>query len=154
LEQTLQQLVQAVQGIYTLMGGGGGGIGAYRSTIVPQASAVNLPNNVVTLVATLVLPVGDWDVWGDVYIFSTAGVRGVGGMISPNLGAPPTDPEDDVSISVIDPSGGSSLDSMRMGVVPARFNLSAPGLARLQAIAVLSSGTASAYGRISARRMG
>jgi hypothetical protein len=129
-----------------------GKVGEYTSSIVLQANAVTLPNNTPTVVTTLALTVGDWDVWGDIYIFSTGSVRGVGGSISPASGALPTDPQDNVSITVMDPSSGSAVDSYRAGISPCRFSLAAPGTAYLQAQAAIQSGTASAYGKICARR--
>ena len=55
-----------------------GDIGEYLSAVVQRASPVALTASVPANVTSLVVPAGDWDVWGDCYFRSTFNDAGAG----------------------------------------------------------------------------
>ena len=130
----------------------------YISTVVPQASALTATSNVITDVATLSVPAGDWIIEGELWFRVTAGtptVNSIATTISPNATASPTDPADNAGIHRIEPQqakqAGTTVGNV-LPVVGVHANVSATTLYYLTAN-IVWTGTATIllYGKITGR---
>ena len=130
----------------------------YISTIVPQASALTAVSGVITDVATLTVPAGDWIIEGELWFRVTAGtptVSSIATVIGPDPGTNPTDPTDNVGIHRIEPQQAKQAGTTVGVVLPltgVRANLSGSTAYYLTAN-IVWTGTATIllYGKLSAR---
>jgi hypothetical protein len=124
-----------------------GYVGQYFSANVPVASQVNVPNNVLTNIATLTLPAGDFDVYGNGSLRCTAQ-----GMTESELWI------NTVSATRPDASeltayySGTNYASFFFPTPMIRVNSNAPTTVYLSCNAQFTSGTVGACGTIQARR--
>lgn len=122
-----------------------GDIGEYLSA---SASGVPLTSNVPCDVTTLALTAGDWDVRGDADVATSAGVTQA--LIW--IGTAPTTIATQGSSGMII-GGVTTVFAPHFPAGPVRVSLAAPGTVYLGTRVVFASGTVSASGTISARRM-
>jgi|SRR5215831_7747971 len=123
-----------------------GQVGEYRSSIIPSASPVSVTSGTWTQVTSLALPAGDWDFEGYVGFAGTAsGVSAFAGAVSPTV--TPAQPADNVSMNFT--TGGSTV----LPTGTARLSVSATTTVYLVGLANYTTGAATAYGLLRARRV-
>jgi len=129
-----------------------GQIGEYLTAQRLQANAVALTTGTSTVVATLALTPGDWDVWGNAG-FSLSGVTGtpvLRGWLNSSGGAGAPSMDQYGGNAVIGPAAAAGV---AMLAVPAiRVSLAAAGNVTLGATCTFAAGTVSGFGSIMARR--
>lgn len=69
---TFSPTTKGIVGTTTNNNASSGYVGQFISSVVLEASAVNLTNNVIKNITTISLTAGDWDVWGNVTIIPGA----------------------------------------------------------------------------------
>jgi hypothetical protein len=131
-----------------------GDVGEYLSTIVLVASEVNI-STAAANVASLSLTAGDWDVFGEAWIDTSAGT--VSGKttvsITTSSATTPTVPGDNVARSTVNYVPlTSTTTSFVIPVGPAKVSSASPTTVFLVGSCVVSGGTVSGYGKICARR--
>ena len=133
------QLGSVGQGVTDGSDAAAGMVGEY---LTASGSGVGLTNNVMTTVATLNLTAGDWNVYGGVTFNITSAASSHYGAGVDTLGQ--------TMIATI-PTGSGTW--MLSAGAPVRRNVTAPTMVNLVAQAGFTSGSVSADGTISARRM-
>jgi hypothetical protein len=127
-----------------------GNIGEYITSTVLFGAAISVSNGAAANITSIAPTGGDWDVFGNVAILSTAGAQGLYAFISQTSATAPTIPN----------AGGYSLlqaafTSTATQVVPvgsSRQSLSTGTTIYLETFGAFASGTETAWGFIGARR--
>jgi len=141
----------AVKGTNTNDNAAVGNIGEYISSVVPLASAVSITNGVNTNVTSVSLTAGDWDVSG-IVSFNFAATTSITALAG---GITTTSATFDLNAAYIHRTaafvpGGQAIG---YGIPTIRISLAATTTVYLVAVANFTVSTATAYGRIDARRV-
>lgn len=142
-----------------------GNVGEFISSIVLSGSAVSLVSSTAKTVTSISLTAGDWDVQGEVFFTggATTQFTQLSGAISITNNTLPTIPStngsfhgnrgtvDNASTTTRWIVGTNSVSSVSLS--PNRQSLSATTTIYLIALATFTVSTASAYGKITARRI-
>ncbi len=132
-----------------------GNVGQYIDNIILSGSAVSLTSTVAANVTSIELGAGDWDVGGEVTIAGTATTAGVfrAGVTQTSATIPVTRTS---STAVGGNRAAGDFAAIGDGFITtgqARLSLSGTTTVYLVASASFSGGTATAYGKIYARRV-
>jgi len=147
--------VTKVKGATTGSSAAAGDVGEYISSIVLDASAINI--NAQANVTSISLTAGDWDVFGEVWVdTSTAGTT-VSGKVSAGITTTsatiPTAPGDTVARNTFNSTPFSNTTTtFVLPLGPAKISSSSTSTVFLVGVCNVSAGTALGYGKISARR--
>lgn len=136
-----------------------GSVGEFISSVIVAGAAVPFASLTAKTVTSIALTPGDWDVQGEFGIAGTSvTVSYVSAAISPtnnSLGTPPS-----VSLSFnVAPAPNSAVWSIGgsgspyLSLSPCRVSIAIPTTYFLVGFVVFASGTASGYGKITARRV-
>jgi hypothetical protein len=120
---------------------GAGIVGQVIKSNVPFASAISLTNSTNANITSISLTAGDWDVYGNVLISTTAGTQIIGWTSTTSATQP-----DQSSFSLLTTTQGTCICPM------IQVNVSTTTTVYLSAVAVFVTGTATACGNIIARR--
>jgi hypothetical protein len=115
-------------------------------------TAVSLANATATLVGSVSLTAGDWDVSGEIWIITNNTATLVFGALSPTTTLGSTSALNSSRGQLQFGAAGTIQGSAVMGLRPCRASLSAPGTYYLMAQANFASGAPTATGNIIARR--
>jgi hypothetical protein len=129
-----------------------GAVGEYVTATLAQASPITLVNSTFTNVVSISLTAGDWDVNGTVVLACNpaTGMFSMQSYISTNSGANMGPPYPGQS-SII--GTGLQVNAIQMPTGTARMSLAATTTVYLGAYAAFTTGPATAYGTIRARRI-
>jgi hypothetical protein len=125
-------------------------IGEAVRSFVAQGSAVALTNNIPANVTTISLTAGDWDVSGICVIQGTLTGTYVVGSINTTSATRGTSGDNDV----FSPTMPTAISGVCLVIPNYRLSLTATTTVYLVAQAGFTAGTASAFGRLSATRVG
>jgi hypothetical protein len=125
-----------------------GNVGEFVSSVIAQASPVNLPNGVPTNITSISLTAGDWDAWGNVSGSFTNTSGSIYGWVSLTSATQP----DNSLLSGMALSSGTIANAF-FQVVPLRVSISTTTTVYLSANSTFSGGTSSGVGGIYARRV-
>lgn len=132
-----------------------GDVGEYLESVVPAGSAVSLTNAAAANITSLSLTAGDWDVTANAGIVTAATTNVVYFLGSISTTSATVNTTDAAQLTW---PGGMVLNtpgagSPRITVARARISISAPTTVYLVARSAFTVSTASAFGKISARRV-
>lgn len=125
-----------------------GMVGEYISTLVPSSSSVSFTTATVTVVGSISLTAGDWDVEGNVNLTSaTATVTAASAGIASSVAMPSDGTEvfSNVKITLLSGTDGITLPRKRISI-PSSATIN------LLASSTFSAGTVAGFGAITARR--
>lgn len=137
-----------ITGIINASNANAGSVGEFISSVVAQASAVPLSSVTATDITSITLTAGDWDVWGNVGVGSTAlSVTQAYMWISATAG---TVPDGSLYNATFFPTG---INLITHSVPMLRFNVTTTTIIYLSTYTAFGSGTVAAFGGIYARRV-
>lgn len=125
-----------------------GSVGEFISSIILQASAISISNGVNANITSISLTAGDWDVFGNFYALPSATFSSVVGW-SNSVSATLPDAAYRCTVGM----SSSTLASLALSIPYRRYSLSGTTTIYLSVQAAFGSGTATAWGGISARRV-
>lgn len=145
---TFNPTTQGIVGTTTNDSAGSGYVGEFVSSVILVGSKVTLTANVVANITSISLTAGDWDVWGNVNISSTAQTQTYSfAWISQTSATQPAD----AYIQGFQISQPYTINNYR-AITPLRFNLSATTTVYLSVVGD-GGGALSGWGAIYARRV-
>lgn len=126
-----------------------GNIGEYVTATLAAGSAISLTNLTGANVTSISLTAGDWDVWGAVFFVGSATITTLWGAVSTTSASVGTAPSDGLAIL----SGASSIVGTTSLNARTRISIAATTTVYLVAQANFSGSSATAFGKIAARRV-
>jgi hypothetical protein len=140
--------VGQIPGTATNDSGNAGSIGEFVTSNIAFASATSLTSNIAKDVTSISLTAGDWLVYGNVFFNQSVGASQAYGWISTTSATLPDN-------SLISGTGTTTAIIVNLGVtVPmVRISLSGTTTVYLSGLSTFVSGTSTACGTISARRV-
>lgn len=141
--------VQGLQGTTTNDNAAAGSVGEWRTVAVAPGS-VGLSSTIVNDVTSIALTGGDWEAWGYVGVTPTTGATLVLGAVS---GVSKTRPG--TGSCLLASASAAFIGAQEMQLAPVRFSVASGATPSVFLIARcdFTSGSASAYGQLNARRI-
>lgn len=127
-----------------------GSVGEFISSVIPNASAVALTTSVIANITSISLTAGDWDVYANVFLSSSAQTMQLAYAWTSTVSA--TIPDASL-IGNIQTNGVSLLAAVGPGIPTLRYSLSTTTTVYLSVDIVFTGGTGSGSGGIYARRI-
>jgi hypothetical protein len=133
-------------------------VGEYKEQLLPLGSAVSVSSGTPTIVTSITLGAGDWEVSGQISQINNSGIEFtiIGGYLVNNGGAIPTGTTNTTywgSSNTINCTGNHSIVTASLPIKPIRISLNTSTQINLMTNSTWSGGSVSAYGMIAARRV-
>lgn len=125
-----------------------GSVGETISTVIAFGASVAMTTATARDITSIALTAGDWDVWGNVFLVSSAGQSTALGWTSLTSG---TQPDASLLAGLANPS--TLFGNLGITVPTQRYSLNVGATLYLSGISVFPSGTVSGCGGIYARRV-